>query len=110
MATPLTPSVPKSFCDAALSLGLDYEHPLGEGTFLLHTDTSTRSDYNSDTSASIYTVIKGYTVRLSDDAEARRLRAVVMITADPKQAERVAAEMRRMPEVLIKCLLRSRRP
>jgi DNA-binding Lrp family transcriptional regulator len=44
-------------------------------------------------------VIKGYTVRLSDDAEARRLRAVVMITADPKQAERVNAELKRMTEV-----------
>jgi DNA-binding Lrp family transcriptional regulator len=44
-------------------------------------------------------VIKGYTVRLADETETRRLRAVVMITADPKQAERVAAELRRMPEV-----------
>jgi DNA-binding Lrp family transcriptional regulator len=44
-------------------------------------------------------VIKGFTVKLSDDAEARRLRAVVMITADPKQAERVNAELRRMTEV-----------
>jgi DNA-binding Lrp family transcriptional regulator len=44
-------------------------------------------------------VIRGYTVRLSDDAGARRLSAVVMITADPKQADRVAAELKRMPEV-----------
>jgi DNA-binding Lrp family transcriptional regulator len=44
-------------------------------------------------------VIKGYTVRLSEEADARRLRAIVMITADPKQAERVAAELKRMPEV-----------
>ena len=44
-------------------------------------------------------IIKGYTVRLADDAEARRLRALVMITADPKQADRVAAELKRMPEV-----------
>jgi DNA-binding Lrp family transcriptional regulator len=44
-------------------------------------------------------VIKGYTVRLSDDAESRHLRAVVMITADPKQAERVNAELKRMTEV-----------
>jgi DNA-binding Lrp family transcriptional regulator len=43
--------------------------------------------------------IKGYTVRLADDAEARRLTAVVMISADPKQADRVAAELRRMTEV-----------
>jgi DNA-binding Lrp family transcriptional regulator len=44
-------------------------------------------------------VIKGYTVRLSDEAESGRLRAIVMITADPKQAYRVAAELKRMPEV-----------
>lgn len=44
-------------------------------------------------------VIKSYTVRLSDEAGARRLRAVVMITADPKQADRVGAELKRMPEV-----------
>ena len=43
--------------------------------------------------------IRGYSVRLTEEAEARRLRAVVMITADPKQAERVAAELRRMTEV-----------
>ncbi|HXL99562.1 MAG TPA: Lrp/AsnC family transcriptional regulator [Rhizomicrobium sp.] len=43
--------------------------------------------------------IRGYTVRLSDDAAARRLSAVVMITADPKQADRVAAELKRMAEV-----------
>jgi DNA-binding Lrp family transcriptional regulator len=44
-------------------------------------------------------VIVGYTVKLSDDAETRRLRAVVMIAADPKQAERVNAELKRMTEV-----------
>lgn len=44
-------------------------------------------------------VVKGYTVRLAEDAEARRLRAVVMITADPKQADRVNAELKRMGEV-----------
>jgi len=44
-------------------------------------------------------VIKGYTVRLADEAESRKLRAIVMISADPKQAERVTAELRRMPEV-----------
>lgn len=43
--------------------------------------------------------IKGYTVALGDDAQSRRLRAVVMIAADPKQAERVHAELKRMPEV-----------
>lgn len=44
-------------------------------------------------------IIKGYTVRLSEEAETRKLRAVVMIAADPKQAERVNAELKRMPEV-----------
>jgi len=44
-------------------------------------------------------VIKGYTVRLADETESRKLRAIVMISADPKQADRVAAELRRMPEV-----------
>lgn len=43
--------------------------------------------------------IKGYTVRLADEVAARKLRAVVMITADPKQSDRVAAELKRMPEV-----------
>ena len=43
--------------------------------------------------------IKGYTVRLGDDAESRKLRAIVMISADPKQADRVTAELKRMPEV-----------
>ncbi len=44
-------------------------------------------------------VIKGYTVKLGEEAEARSLRAVVMITADPKQADRVNSELKRMPEV-----------
>lgn len=43
--------------------------------------------------------IKGYTVRLADDREARRLRAIVMISADPKQADRAGAELRKMTEV-----------
>jgi DNA-binding Lrp family transcriptional regulator len=44
-------------------------------------------------------VIKGYTVLLSEESEARRLRAVVMIAADPRQADRIGAELKRMPEV-----------
>ena len=44
-------------------------------------------------------LIKGYTVRLSDEAESRRLQAIVMIAADPKQADRAAAELKRMSEV-----------
>ena len=43
--------------------------------------------------------IKGYTVRLADDAEPSRLRAVVMIETDPKQADRVSVELKKMPEV-----------
>ena len=44
-------------------------------------------------------IIKGYTLRLADAADASKLRAVVMITADPKQADRVNIELRKMPEV-----------
>jgi DNA-binding Lrp family transcriptional regulator len=44
-------------------------------------------------------VIKGYTLLLSEESEARRLRAVVMIAADPRQADRIGAELKRMPEV-----------
>ena len=44
-------------------------------------------------------VIRGYTVKLGEDAEANTLRAVVMITADPKQADRVNAELKKMMEV-----------
>lgn len=43
-------------------------------------------------------VIKGYTVRLAE-GEAARLRAVVMISTDPKQADRVSVELKKMPEV-----------
>jgi len=43
--------------------------------------------------------IKGYTVRLSDEAEAGNLKAVVMIEANAKQSDRVAAELKRMTEV-----------
>jgi DNA-binding Lrp family transcriptional regulator len=43
-------------------------------------------------------IIKGYTVRLAE-GEGQRLRAVVMISTDPKQADRVSVELRKMPEV-----------
>ena len=43
--------------------------------------------------------IKGYTVRLSDAAEVGKLRALVMISTDPKRADRVAIELNKMPEV-----------
>jgi DNA-binding Lrp family transcriptional regulator len=41
--------------------------------------------------------IKGYTVKLSD--ETPRLKAVVMISTDPKQGDRVSAELKKMTEV-----------
>jgi DNA-binding Lrp family transcriptional regulator len=44
-------------------------------------------------------IIKGYTAVVSDESEARRLRAVVMIAADSRQADRIGAELKRMPEV-----------
>src|SRR5438477_10741153 len=44
-------------------------------------------------------VIKGYSVLLSEESEAGRLRAVVMIAADSRQADRIGAELKRMPEV-----------
>ena len=43
--------------------------------------------------------IKGYSVLLSEESEAGRLRAVVMIAADSRQADRIGAELKRMPEV-----------
>jgi DNA-binding Lrp family transcriptional regulator len=42
--------------------------------------------------------IKGYTVKLSEDT-AGRLKAVVMISTDPKQGDRVAAELKKVTEV-----------
>ncbi|MBU6298353.1 MAG: Lrp/AsnC family transcriptional regulator [Alphaproteobacteria bacterium] len=42
--------------------------------------------------------IKGYTVKLSEEAVGH-LRAVVMISTDPKQADRVGAELKKMTEV-----------
>ncbi len=44
-------------------------------------------------------VITGYTVRTADGAEGGKLRAIVMITTDLKQADRVTTELKRMPEV-----------
>lgn len=44
-------------------------------------------------------VIKGYTVKLSDEAATKNLRAVVMIVADARQADRVTAELKKIPEV-----------
>ena len=44
------------------TLGFDYEHNFGTGALLMHVDSSARSGYNSDTSASRYTWIGGYNV------------------------------------------------
>ncbi len=44
-------------------------------------------------------LIKGYTVRLSDEAAAKSFRAVVMITADARQTDRVTAELKKIGEV-----------
>ncbi|HEY3776616.1 MAG TPA: Lrp/AsnC family transcriptional regulator [Rhizomicrobium sp.] len=44
-------------------------------------------------------IIRGYTVLLSEEAHARNLRAVVMMAADPRQADRIAAELKGIPEV-----------
>ncbi|HET7334731.1 MAG TPA: Lrp/AsnC family transcriptional regulator [Rhizomicrobium sp.] len=40
--------------------------------------------------------IKGYTVRVADDGADAPLRAIVMISADPKKADRVTAELKKM--------------
>ena len=42
--------------------------------------------------------IKGYTVKLADDATGH-LKAVVMISTDPKQADRVSTELKKMTDV-----------
>ena len=44
-------------------------------------------------------LIKGYTVRLSDEAAAKSFRAVVMITADARQTDRVTADLKKIAEV-----------
>jgi len=44
------------------SLGLQYRKRMGRGDFTVHTDTNRRGGYNSDTSASRYTFIDGFTV------------------------------------------------
>jgi iron complex outermembrane receptor protein len=44
------------------TLGFDYELPMGDGAIRIHSDTSARSDYNSDASGSRYTEIEGYSV------------------------------------------------
>jgi DNA-binding Lrp family transcriptional regulator len=44
-------------------------------------------------------IVKGYTVRLSDEATANRIRAIVMIATDMKRADRMTLELKKLPEV-----------
>jgi len=44
-------------------------------------------------------VIDGYTVRVSDEFESERIRALIMITVFPKQMASVVEALRQMPEV-----------
>lgn len=44
-------------------------------------------------------VIKGYTVRLSEDGGPSRIRAIVMIATDLKRGDRTASELKKFPEV-----------
>ncbi len=44
-------------------------------------------------------VIAGYTVRIADDFEANRIRALIMVTVLPKQMPAVVAALREMPAV-----------
>lgn len=44
-------------------------------------------------------IIKGYTVRIADDLERRRIRAHVMLNVGPKQAAGAELALRKMPEV-----------
>jgi DNA-binding Lrp family transcriptional regulator len=43
--------------------------------------------------------IRGYTLLVSEEVESKHLRAVVMMAADPRQSDRIGAELKRMPEV-----------
>jgi DNA-binding Lrp family transcriptional regulator len=44
-------------------------------------------------------VIAGYTVKLGADFSRRQIAAHVMIAADPKRADQVVSELKRIPEV-----------
>lgn len=44
------------------TIGFDYTRPVGPGAAVLHVDSISRTGYNSDTSASQFTEISGYTV------------------------------------------------
>lgn len=44
-------------------------------------------------------VIRGYTLKLSDEVTRNRIRAIVMIATDTKRSDRTTADLRKMPEV-----------
>ncbi|MEH3123512.1 MAG: TonB-dependent receptor [Sphingomonas phyllosphaerae] len=44
----------------ALTAGLDYETPVGDGALFIHVDTASRSGFNGDPSLSRFTYIRGY--------------------------------------------------
>ncbi|WP_342659099.1 TonB-dependent receptor (plasmid) [Sphingomonas sp. NY01] len=44
----------------ALTAGLDYQRPLGDGQVFVHVDTASRSGFNGDPSLSRFTYIRGY--------------------------------------------------
>ena len=44
-------------------------------------------------------VIAGYTIRLSRETAERQIAAHVMLSIDPKQSDRIVAELKRMPEL-----------
>ena len=44
-------------------------------------------------------VISGYTIRLGREAAERQIGAHVMLSIDPKQSDRIVAELKRMPEI-----------
>jgi iron complex outermembrane receptor protein len=44
----------------AVTAGLDYEKPVGDGALFVHVDTASRSGFNGDPSLSRFTYIRGY--------------------------------------------------
>ena len=44
-------------------------------------------------------VIAGYTIRLGRETVERQIAAHVMLSIDPKQSDRIVAELKRMPEL-----------
>ncbi|MEG8038655.1 TonB-dependent receptor [Sphingomonas sp. LR60] len=44
----------------AITAGLDYQRPVGDGQVFVHVDTASRSGFNSDPSLSQFTYIRGY--------------------------------------------------